>query len=207
MWRLAKRWALGSPLWAKAPMDLLRYPGLLASVVVGASLLSLVAAASPLFLSRSEGELLRARIAEPSFSRYGAGMFYGVTSVRLNEKAPGGNVLLRDRLDEEFARLADDGSHLGPPIRYTVGPAVLVTLPGGIRDPSGDIAAFLFAGTHAAANVDILAGSAEDGALIPDVVANPFDLHPGDMIEVQGAARRATIRVGGVYRAFYDDPR
>lgn len=207
MWRLAKRWALGSPLWAKAPMDLLRYPGLLASVVVGASLLSLVAAAYPLFLSRSEGELLRARIAEPSFSRYGAGMFYGVTSVRLNEKAPGGNVLLRDRLDEEFARLADHGPHLGPPIRYTVGPAVLVTLPGGIRDPSGDIAAFLFAGTHAAANVDILAGSAEDGALIPDVVANPFDLHPGDMIEVQGAARRATIRVGGVYRAFYDEPR
>ena len=188
-------------------MGLLRYPGLLASVVVGASLLSLVAAAYPLFLSRSEGELLRARIAEPTFSRYGAGMFYGVTSVRLNEKAPGGETLLRDRLDEEFARLAAQGPHLGPPIRYTLGPAVLVTLPGGIRDPSGDIAAFLFAGTHAAANVDILAGSAEDGALIPDVVANPFDLLPGDTIEVQGAARKATIRVGGVYRAFYDEPR
>jgi hypothetical protein len=205
--RLARRGWRRNPLWVKAPTGLIRYPGLLASVVVGASLLALVAAAYPLFLSRSEGELLRARIAEPTFSRYGAGMFYGVTSVRLNEKAPGGDALLRDRLDEGFARLAAQGPHLGPPIRYTLGPAVLVTLPGGIRDPSGDIAAFLFAGTHAAANVDVLAGSAEDGALIPDVVAKPFDLHPGDMIEVQGAARKATIRVGGVYRAFYDEPR
>jgi putative ABC transport system permease protein len=180
---------------------------LLASVVVGASLLALVAAAYPLFLSRSEGELLRARIAEPTFSRYGAGMFYGVTSVRLNEKAPGGDALLRDRLNEEFARLAAQGPHLGHPIRYTLGATVLITLPGGIRDPSGDIAGFLFAGTHAAANVDVLEGGAEDGALIPDVVANPFDLHPGDEIELRGALRKVTIRIGGVYRAFYDEPR
>jgi putative ABC transport system permease protein len=188
-------------------MGLIRYPGLLASVVVGASLLSLVAAAYPLFLSRSEGELLAARIAEPTISRYGAGMFYSVTSVRLNEKAPGRDGLLRDRLDEVFARLAADGPHLGPPIRYTLGPAVLVTLPGGIRDPSGDIAGLLFAGTHASANVDLLAGSAGDGVLIPDVIAEPFDLHPGDTIELHGAERKVTVQVGGVYRAFYDEPR
>jgi hypothetical protein len=207
MSRLARRRTRLSPLWAKAPMGLIRYPGSLASVVVGASLISLVAAAYPLFLSRSEGELLRARIAEPTISRYGAGMFYGVTSVRLKQKAPGRDALLRDRLNEVFARLAADGPHLGRPIRYTMGPAVLVTLPGGIRDPSGDLAGFLFAGTHAAANVDILSGSADDGALIPDVIADPFDLHPGDTIELRGALRKITIRVGGVYRAFYDEPR
>ncbi len=49
------RRARGSPLWAKAPLALVRYPGLLAAVVVGALLLSLVAAAFPLFLSRIGG--------------------------------------------------------------------------------------------------------------------------------------------------------
>ncbi len=207
MWRLARRWTRGSPLWAKAPMGLLRYPGLLASVVVGASLLSLVAAAYPLFLSKSEGELLRAKIAEPTFLRYGAGVFYGVISVRSNEKAPGGDALLRDRLDEAFAGLAAQGPHLGRPIRYTLGSTVQVTLPGGGRDPSGDIEGFLFAGTHASANVELLAGSAKDGALVPDVIAEAFDLQPGDTIELRGAVRKGTIRVGGVYRAFYDEPR
>jgi putative ABC transport system permease protein len=180
---------------------------LLASVVVGASLLSLVAAAYPLFLSRSEGELLAAGIAEPTISRYGAGMFYSVTSVRLNEKAPAHEGLLRDRLDEVFARLAADGPHLGRPTRYMLGPAVLVTLPGGIQDPSGDIAGFLFAGTDAAAHVDILSGDADAGALVPDHIADAFDLHPGDTIELRGAVRKVTVQVGGVYRAFYDEPR
>ena len=57
-----------SPLWKKAPLALLRYPGLLTSVVVGALLLSLVAAAYPMFLSRSEGQLLAAEIADPTIS-------------------------------------------------------------------------------------------------------------------------------------------
>ena len=67
-------------------MALVRYPGLLAAVVVGALLLSLVAAAYPLFLSRSEGELLESAIANPTITPYGAGMFYSVTNVRFGEK-------------------------------------------------------------------------------------------------------------------------
>ena len=77
----------GSPLWTKAPLALVRYPGLLAAVVVGALLLSLVAAAFPLFLSRSEGDLLRARIMDPTVGRNGAGLFYSITNVGFREKA------------------------------------------------------------------------------------------------------------------------
>ena len=124
----------GSPLWRKAPLALLRYPGLLAAVVVGALLLSLVAAAYPLFLSRSEGELLAAEIANPTITPYGAGMFYSVTNVQFKERVPrGGDELLSDRLDEEFTRLAADGPHLARPVRYALGSVVDVTLPGGFR--------------------------------------------------------------------------
>jgi putative ABC transport system permease protein len=197
---------VGGPLWTKAPTALARYPGLLGSIVIGALLVSIVAAAYPLFLSRSEGALLKARIAESTISRYGAGLFYGMTSVRLDEQAPGDEGLLRERLDEEFGRLAAAGPHLGQPIRYVLGAAVLVTLPGGIRDPSGDIDGVVFGGTDAAANVDVLSGSGADGALIPDIIADPFELHPGDAIELEGN-RKVEIRVGGIYRSFYDDPR
>ena len=98
--------------------------------MVGALLLSLVAAAFPLFLSRSEGELLRARITDPTIGRNGAGLFYSITNVRFREKARGSQELLTDRLDEEFGRIAAEGPHLGSPIRFVLGADVLVTLPG-----------------------------------------------------------------------------
>ena len=102
--------------------------------MVGALLLSLVAAAYPLFLSRSEGELLEAEIANPTITPYGAGMFYSVTNVRFKEKVGrGSNELLADRLDQEFTRLAAEGPHLASPVRYALGSVVDVTLPGGSR--------------------------------------------------------------------------
>jgi putative ABC transport system permease protein len=187
---------------------MVRYPGLLAAVVVGALLLSLVAAAYPLFLSRAEGELLRAEIANPTISPYGAGMFYGVTNVRLGEKVRrGSDVLLSDRLDQVFTRLAADGPHLARPVRYALGAVVGVTLPGGIQAETGPVAGWLFSGTSAAQNVEVVSGSEDGGAMIPDLIADEFDLGPGDTMEVTGDRRTVTLHVGGVYRSLYSQPR
>lgn len=176
--------------------------------MVGALLLSLVAAAYPLFLSRSEGELLRAEIANPTITPYGAGMFYSVTNVRLNERVRrGSHELLSDRLDEEFSRLAAEGPHLAPPVRYALGAAVNVTLPGGIEAESGPVAGWLLSGTNAARNVDVVNGTEEGGAMIPDLIADEFDLGPGDVMEVTGDRRTVTLEVGGVYRSLYSQPR
>jgi hypothetical protein len=176
--------------------------------VVGALLLSLVAAAYPLFLSRSEGELLEAEIANPTITPYGAGMFYGVTNVRFEEKVRrGSDVLLADRLDQEFTRLAAVGPHLARPVRYALGSVVALTLPGGIPAESGPVAGWLFSGTDAARNVDVVSGSEEGGAMIPDLIADEFDLGPGDMIEMTGERRTVNLRVGGVYRSLYSQPR
>ncbi|MBA3364124.1 MAG: hypothetical protein H0T07_06940, partial [Actinobacteria bacterium] len=203
-----ERRGAGNPLWKKAPLALIRYPGLLAAVVVGALLLSLVAAAYPLFLSRSEGELLRAEIANPTITPYGAGMFYSVTNVRFNERVPrGGYELLSDRLDEEFTRLAAQGPHLARPVRYALGSVVEVTLPGGIQAESGPVAGWLFSGSAAARNVEVVSGNEEGGAMIPDLIADEFDVGPGDVIEMTGGRRTVTLQVGGVYRALYSQPR
>lgn len=201
------RGPVGNPLWARAPVALLRYPGLLAAVIIGALLLTLVAAAYPMFLSRSEGALLRARIADAIITPYGAGMFYGVTNVRLMEKTPGDDELLRDRLDEEFTRLAHLGPHLSRPVRYALGAAVLVTLPGGGQPEAGPVDGRLFAGSGAARNVEVLAGSEQEGAMVPDLIANALDVGPGDIIEIEGDAGTVDLRLGGVYRSLYTQPR
>ena len=193
-----------SPLWKKAPLALLRYPGLLTSVVVGALLLSLVAAAYPMFLSRSEGQLLAAEIADPTISPYGVGMFYGVTNVRLRETAPDSDELLMDKLDDEFTKLADRGPHLGPAVSYVIGPSSEVTLPGGIRAASGFVQGRLVSGTDAGEHVSLVSGALGDGAVVPDVIADTLGVGPGDEIELGGTVR---LKVGAVYESLYAKPR
>src|SRR4029450_845548 len=64
------------PLWSKAPLVLLRYPGLFVSIAVGALLLALAASADPLFISSSASELVAARIHDPAYTRWAVGMMY-----------------------------------------------------------------------------------------------------------------------------------
>jgi hypothetical protein len=63
--RIAMTTTLRKPSLGARPRSLLRFPGLLAAATIGALLLTLVAAAHPMFLSRSEGCLLRAEISDP----------------------------------------------------------------------------------------------------------------------------------------------
>ena len=191
-------------MWAKAPVALIRYPGLLAAVVVGALLLSLVAAAFPLFISRSEGDLLRARLTDPTVGRNGGGLFYSVTNVRFAEKARGSRELLTDRLDEEFGRIASEGPDLGSPIRFVLGADALVTLPGEGDPESGPVSGRIFSGTDAESNVEVIDGDGSNGAMVPDSIAEFLSVEPGDLIQLSG---KPTVRVGGVYRALYKSPR
>jgi putative ABC transport system permease protein len=185
-------------------LALVRYPGLLAAVMVGALLLSLVAAAFPLFLSRSEGELLRAGILDPTIGRNGAGLFYSVTNVPFTEKVGGSRELLTDRLNEEFDRIAAEGPDLGPPLRFVLGGGALVTLPGEGDPESGPVSGRIFSGTDAEKYVEMVDGGGSKGAIVPDSVADPLGVGPGDVIQLNG---RLELRVGGVYRALYKSPR
>jgi hypothetical protein len=194
---------VGNPVWTRAPGALLRYPGLFAAAIIGSLLMSFVAAAYPMFLSRNQAELLQKQIGSPTVTRYGAGVFYGMTNVGFREETPEGDRLM-DRLNELFDRVSADGPHLDNPIRYALGPEADLTLPGGIEPISGSIPGRLFFGTGARRNVDLLAGSRDDDALIPDLIAQALRVGPGDVIELGGVQ---TLRVGGVYRSLYTQPR
>jgi putative ABC transport system permease protein len=173
--------------------------------VVGALLLSLVAAAFPVFLARSESEYLRTEIANPTVGRFGAGLFYGVTNVGFDEPLrEGDDRLLSEALDDAFERLAADGPHLGPPLRFVSGATAAVTLPNGTPAESGPVAGTIFSGTDAEEHVRVVSGDVGGGALVPDLIADPLGVGPGDEISLDGTR---TLRIGAVYEALYNKPR
>jgi putative ABC transport system permease protein len=195
------------PLWRKAPFALLRFPGLLTSIVVGALLVVLVAAAYPLFLSRSEGELLRQRISDPTIERFGAGMYYSMTNIRFREKYRG--VPLTEKLDRVLARISSNGPDLDRPSSYVMGPTVRVTTRGGADPSSGPVRVTLFAGSDVLDHVDLVTGGG-GGAVLPDLAADFLHAGPGDEVEFHaegGRDRTVSLGVSGVYDGLYDEPR
>src|SRR5215212_2703676 len=91
------------PLWSKAPLVLLRYPGLFVSIAVGALLLALAASAYPLFISSSASELVAARIHDSSYTRWAVGMMYGNGTLPL--PGPDRNGDIEPRVDAIFEGL------------------------------------------------------------------------------------------------------
>ena len=97
---------------------------------------------------------------------------------------------------------------LDEPSRFVLGTAAVVTTPGAEDPASGRVTAALFSGTDAASHVDLVRGRNE-GALFPDLVADTLGVDPGDTVELHDddSDRSVTIRVGGVYRSLYTEPR
>ena len=197
----AGRGAGPSPLWVKAPLVLLRYPGLFVALAVGSMLLALAAAAYPLFVSATASNLLRSEIEKPGVTSYGAGIGFRVGGVPL--PAPGTEDPDEPsvRTGQAFTDLVSSSIYLEPVQETTLGLVVNVTRED---DPNETSTARLFAGDHAAASVHITSGDARKGALIPDLVASSLGVHPGDMIAFPSdRGDPVTVPVSGVYRSLY----
>ncbi|MBA3690254.1 MAG: hypothetical protein H0W82_02435 [Actinobacteria bacterium] len=192
------------PLWAKAPLALRRYPGLLASLALGALLLSLAAVALPLFLSATTSDLLRRQVDGAGVSRYGAGLEYRNSPLSFDAVAADGEGPLSDRLAALFARETGRSPVLGPTMEGIMGSVIGVTpLAGSAETRDGR----LFAGTDAGAHVEVLAGTADEGVTLPDLIADALGVGVGDTIRLTGRRdRTAAVVVGGVYRGLYAKP-
>lgn len=192
------------PLWAKAPFALRRYPGLFASLALGALLLSLAAVALPLFLSATTSDLLRRQVDGAGVSRYGAGLAYRNAPLSFDALAADGGEPLVDRLAGLFARETGRSSVLGGTVESIMGSVIGVAPEIGsseIREGR------LFAGTDAGAHVELLAGTADEGVTVPDLIADALGVNAGDTITLTGRGdRTATVAVGGVYRSLYAKP-
>ncbi len=142
------------PLWSKAPLVLLRYPGLFVSIAVGALLLALAASAYPLFISSSASELVAARIHDPSYTRWAVGMMYRNGALPLPGPDRHGDI--EPRVDAIFEGLVAPSPYLGDPLESALGPVTPISVAGEHerRDTR------LFMGEQASDHVEILEGSA-----------------------------------------------
>lgn len=193
------------PVWWHAPTVLLRFPALFAGVAFGTLLLTLAAAAYPLFLSATTSELVRAAIERPNITRYFAGLTFTYSNLPLEPLELGG--ALRSPsvtdLDDPFRDLAAESPMLDAPIVSVLGETVTVSVAGRDETREGR----LFASTGVLDHVEPVAGADGDGVWLPDLIADALGARPGDTIELEDAGGgTATVAVDGVYRAVYQTP-
>jgi putative ABC transport system permease protein len=189
------------PLWKKAPLVLLRFPGLFAALAIGALLLALAGASYPLFVSATASELVGRQIERPLVTRYGAGISYRRAYARLTPHRLGGEAeALFTRRSKEFAARASESPLIGPVVAGIKGPILSIS---PADDPSRSRPGTLFAGTDVLAHVEVLAGREGPGVWLPDIVARPLHLEPGDRIALayQPGATSVEVPVDGIYRS------
>jgi putative ABC transport system permease protein len=194
-----------NPLWTKAPVVLFRFPGLLAALVIGALLLSLAAAASPLFLAATSSGQVKSEIGLGVVTRYGAGIAYVTKDQRLNLFIPGvGHV--RSRQEQLFTERVLQSPYLDPPIRSVLGPIVTLSTAEG-RPRGGPRVGRIFAREGALGHIKVVEGKEGPGVWLPTHIA-AMGVGPGDHVLMSFEGNTPVkVSVDGVYRALYQQPR
>ncbi len=178
-----------------------RYPGLFASLAVGALLLALAAAAYPLFISASASELVAAKIDDPAYTRWAAGIMFRNGAMPLPSEERFGDAA--ERAGPAFRRLAGSSPYLGNVAETMIAAPSSVA---DVDDPSDTREMRLFAGDGAARQLEILEGELASGVLLPEHTADGLDLSPGDEVLLESDLDgTATMRVDGIYRPIYRD--
>jgi putative ABC transport system permease protein len=194
-----------NPLWAKSPLLLLRFPGLLLSVLAGALLLALAGASSPLFTSSAARSALANDLEETTVFGAGAtigqaGPFEGRPGVGPNSQAIGYR-----KQDEILRRSLGDVPNLGNRILTLLGDVAAVEKTGRESDPDE---VRLLSRTDVLANVRRVRGREGDGVWVADTVAGRLGVEPGDTIRVSlpNHPRRVEVAVDGIYEALWKSP-
>jgi putative ABC transport system permease protein len=201
-----------NPLWARSPLVLRRYPGLLVAVAVGALLLAVAAASSPLFLSSVASSALEGEVEDATV--YGAGF-----TVHQRDYLGAPVFGIRPGTDQSTYRERDAALRQAVAGLRDLGPRVLTLLGGQAEaapanEPKRADAVRLLSRTDALEHVTKLAGAGGDGVWIADNRAEQLGVRPGDQLRLtfdgegfgSDGRRSTTTRVAGVYRALWKEP-
>lgn len=182
--------AVASPLWRKAPLMLVRHPGLLAGLTVASAVLAIAAASAPLFLSSATTAALR------EHARFTSSALGGLVVKQEYTKGVRGKTLTATNRDNDRAlRAALPDAPLEDRI-VTVFNEARLGAPGDARLP---IISLLMSRTGATNHIDIVAGEPGEGILISVSQADRLGLGVGDDVMIGGFAGRTTARIDGIY--------
>lgn len=198
----AIRRARFDPLWVKAPVVLLRFPALLASLATGALLLALAASAYPMFISATSSAALEKQIRYTT--RFGAGV--GVTSQSAVLDIPGQpNLVETFRRRDELVRKTLHAPRLAPIVTTIEGPTLTAR---SVENPKREIQVRLLYRTGSSEHVTMAAGGEGSGGLMADLTAGHLRLEPGDEIELYNAGPELSrrLRIDGFYEALFNKP-
>ncbi|MGH2572432.1 MAG: FtsX-like permease family protein, partial [Actinomycetota bacterium] len=203
-------WPLASPPWLKAPLLLMRYPGLLLSVGGAALFLALASASGPLFLSSASNAALAKGIEGPCF--WGVGLQVISNGPLVDD--PGRGIVAAEALSAKEGRLRGltaPISRLGPPVRTILTSAVQVARPGGGDEAFG---VRLLSRTGALSHIQAVGTAGAEGVWLPDTSAESLQVRPGEEVILRSntvrdgrlRVRRARVRVAGIYRDLRTQP-
>jgi putative ABC transport system permease protein len=187
------------PLWTKAPLLLLRrFPAFFLAISAGTLLLSLAAAAGPLFVSATAGGVLANELDR--MSRYGAGA--SVTHELPQYAVPAPLAGRPGQAGRALERALAGTDHLDRSIRTVLGPEVIAG-----ADPA-TTPILILGRTDARMHVTLVDGE-EQGFLLADTAARALGVAAGSELSLKRAngAGNVTVRVGGVYQALWTEPR
>lgn len=193
--------------WRRAPLLLLRRPGV-ALVLAGAGLvLSMAAASGPLFVSSAADATLASELATSctptALAVGGRDLFAGYAS---------GPDPLASQMFElngtTRAAAVPPTPHVGTPVRAVTSEHVHATLPGAGSDAPGAWVTIV-AKPDAIAHVDVVSKTGEDGAWLADTAASALGVRPGDTVELGSADARGkpvAVRVAGIFKDLQHQP-
>lgn len=191
------------PLWKKAPVVLLRFPALLASLATGALLLALAAASYPLFISATASDALTKQLEYTTRFPAGVGVFSEAALIDIPGQ-PG--VVETFRRRDRLVRETLVGPHLAPPEATILGQVVNVRSAEQPRRTNGVRL------THREGYLDhikVVSGTEGDGAWVAELVAERLRVEPGDEIEIYNIEGEdsVSVTVDGIYKDLFNQPR
>jgi len=200
--------AAASP-WVRAPVLLLRYPGLLLAIGTAGAILAMAGASSPLFLSSAGNAALHQGLDATcpwtaGVSLTASGPLAGKDLPFFpNGFMPSSAIDAFRHADGDVRRVARTIPHMGPVQLQIVGSAVQASAPRGAKASS----VRLYTRDGALANVQKLEGSTGSGIWLPNTTASALQLGAGDSVHLAGPDQAVDVRVAGVYRDLATLPR
>lgn len=200
--------------WLRAPLLLLRFPGLLLAIGSALIILSVAGAASPLFLSSAGNATLQDGIAatcpwDVALTHQSHAPIAGEALSSGFLDRPAGDALTKIREAEALMSRVDKGvDHLGPPQLQIVGITIQVASATASAQPR---MVRLYARPGAFSHVQTVAAAGGEGVWLPQSAATALGVRPGASVRLTNVLGNGThstkTRVAAVYRDLVTLPR